>query len=356
MQFVDIEPTIENYWRAIILFGRNSASYKFALAKSLIDISLERDEDFIRLEDLAVPYARHLCEHVKTHPKQSTAQSSRFLTACDSFNQGLISHDQLQELTVREGFKYVLDAFHTVNAQAVNRQFFEVLDKSFYIDERKKGKGIRLTDHLFELFHVFDHSAASLNQETEARWRLVETAWDLNVNKRLIHIDYDVVSQELFAHSGLERISITSSRDALNGYQKSRCFYCFKAISLVTHDHKLADVDHFFPHILKPQVVQTNCCQPVNVDGIWNLVLSCKECNRGEGGKFTQIPKPNLLARLSQRNEYLTTSHHPLRETLIKQTGASRQHRSAFLQKAYDFSKERLIHTWQPKPEGFMGL
>ena len=32
MNFVDVEPTLENYWRAIILFGRNTASYKFALA------------------------------------------------------------------------------------------------------------------------------------------------------------------------------------------------------------------------------------------------------------------------------------------------------------------------------------
>lgn len=48
---------------------------------------------------------------------------------------------------------------------------------------------------------MFNHSAASLNQETEARWRLVETAWDLNLNKSLIHVDYYVVSQELFAYS-----------------------------------------------------------------------------------------------------------------------------------------------------------
>lgn len=34
MNFVDVEPTLENYWRAIILFGKNTASYKFALAKS----------------------------------------------------------------------------------------------------------------------------------------------------------------------------------------------------------------------------------------------------------------------------------------------------------------------------------
>lgn len=356
MQFVDIEPTVENYWRAIILFGRNTASYKFALAKSLIDISLERNNDLITLEDLAVPYAKHLCEHVKKSPKQSTTKSSKFLSACDNFNNGLINDSQLQDITLKEGFKYVLNAFHTVSSKSINRQFFEVLDQPFYIDERQSNKGIRLTDSLFELFHVFDHSAVSLNQETEARWRLVETAWRLNMSNRLISVDYDVVSQELFAYSDFERIDITSCRDALNGYQKSRCFYCFKDVSLIRNDAYLADVDHFFPHILKPDVAQSNCCQPVNVDGVWNLVLSCKDCNRGEGGKFAQVPKLELLERLSQRNEYLITSHHPLRETLINQTGKVSQHRAAFLQKAFDFSKERLIHTWQPKPQGLMDL
>lgn len=36
-EFYEIEPSLENYWRAVILFGRNVASYKFALAKSLYD-------------------------------------------------------------------------------------------------------------------------------------------------------------------------------------------------------------------------------------------------------------------------------------------------------------------------------
>ena len=57
MNFVDVEPTLENYWRAIILFGKNTASYKFALAKSLINVSLDRKSDLITLDDLALPYA-----------------------------------------------------------------------------------------------------------------------------------------------------------------------------------------------------------------------------------------------------------------------------------------------------------
>jgi len=36
--FTDRKPTLQDQWRGIILFGRNVASYKFALAKALLDL------------------------------------------------------------------------------------------------------------------------------------------------------------------------------------------------------------------------------------------------------------------------------------------------------------------------------
>ena len=353
MNFVDVEPTLENYWRAIILFGKNTASYKFALAKSLIDVSLERKSDLITLDDLALPYALHLAEHLKHSPKQSTAKTSQFIQACQDFNEGKIDEDRLIQITKKEGFKYVLDAFHVVNTKAVTERFYDVVNEEFFIDERKFNKGIRLTDNLFKLFYVYDNSAKDLNQETESRWNLVEKAWELNINKNLIAVEFDQETKQLFTQdSKYRRTNITTSRGALNGYQKSRCFYCFKEISISSVDDLLADVDHFFPHLLKPDVANAGCCRPVNVDGVWNLVLSCAECNRGESGKFAQVPTIELLERLHTRNEYLIGSHHPLRETLMMQTGTTERDRKYFLDKSYRFSKERLIHNWQPKPQG----
>ena len=353
MNFVDVEPTLENYWRAIILFGKNTASYKFALAKSLIDVSLERKSDLITLDDLALPYALHLAEHLKHSPKQSTAKTSQFIQACQDFNEGKIDEDRLIQITKKEGFKYVLDAFHVVNTKAVTERFYDVINEEFFIDERKFNKGIRLTDNLFKLFYVYDNSAKDLNQETESRWNLVEKAWELNINKNLIAVEFDQETKQLFTQdSKYRRTNITTSRGALNGYQKSRCFYCFKEISISSADDLLADVDHFFPHLLKPDIANAGCCRPVNVDGVWNLVLSCAECNRGESGKFAQVPTIELLERLHTRNEYLIGSHHPLRETLIMQTGTTERDRKYFLDKSYRFSKERLIHNWQPKPQG----
>lgn len=69
--FIDIQPTLENYWRSVILFGRNVASYKFALGKSLLELA-QQQKEVISLQDLAIPFSRHLCEHLKAcTPKHS---------------------------------------------------------------------------------------------------------------------------------------------------------------------------------------------------------------------------------------------------------------------------------------------
>ena len=39
VEFYNNELTLENYLRGIILFGKSSASYKFALAKALLEKS-----------------------------------------------------------------------------------------------------------------------------------------------------------------------------------------------------------------------------------------------------------------------------------------------------------------------------
>jgi hypothetical protein len=111
---------------------------------------------------------------------------------------------------------------------------------------------------------------------------------------------------------------------------------------------ELADVDHFFPHVLRS-------CDPYKpINGVANLVLACKDCNRGESGKFDRLPSVTLLERLYQRNEYLITSHHPLRETLMVQTGVTSEHRRQYLQDAYNCST---LHRgdaikWQPTHQG----
>ena len=158
-------------------------------------------------------------------------------------------------------------------------------------------------------------------------------------------MQHDIDLQEMFVHDrNLKRRSVTSSRAALSGYQKGKCFYCAKPLSLVVGSTN-TDVDHFFPHALK----QRRLC--INFDGVWNLVLSCAVCNRGKHGKFDRIPSAKLLDRLFGRNEYFIGSHHPLRETLINQTGASVTVRRAFLADVYQKVQLNPAQAWAPSDE-----
>lgn len=336
--FFAIDPKLEDYWRAIILFGKNVACYKFALAKSLLELA-PQGKTLITLEELAEPYSRHITEHLKIVDKQTTSLSSRFLDACRQFNRGDITKTRLIDTTVQLGFENVIYAFHNLSVGETAVRFFT--------DERRgSNKGIVLTDELFTL--IENLQSENLPHEVEARWRLVETAWELNISRNLISVNYDSDNQLLFTFSDRRRrVDVTSCRDALNGYQKGKCFYSFADISIDPGAENLADVDHFFSHCLG------DCIK--NIDGVWNLVLSSQDCNRGEGGKFDRLPDTKYLERLHNRNEFLITSHHPLRETLIQQTGNTTKHRRIFLQCKYNKAQSRLgtgrNNGWKPKFE-----
>lgn len=290
------------------------------------------------MDELAKPYAKHLCEHLKRYPKQITSAQSRFLEQLKLFNNGDISNDEMIARTVQLGFNNVIDAFHNIPGNAIGTRF--------YIDERESGGRITLTDDLFRLGEQCQ--AANLYEETEARWKLVEAAWANNISRNLMLVEYEDEGSVLIGASHVRRTPLTSARPALNGYQKGRCFYCYREIAAVPGEGDLAEVDHFYPHRLKA------CDSRKPIDGVANLVLACVDCNRGPDGKFDRLPSIELLERLYRRNEYLITSHHPLRETLISQTGNTAAKRQKYLQDAYNCATLYLgsKHKWQPTPQG----
>ncbi len=322
------EPTLESYWRGIILFGSNSATYKFALSQALFEIA-QTGKTFITLEELAEPYSRYLANHLQKGKRQGTSASSRFLQGLEDYSTGKITHDQMLEITVQLGFTNVIDAFHNLQGIEVPR---------FYVDERTTAKGIRLTDELMNIVNA--EQSSNLTYETEARWSLVETAWELGISPSLLVVKYDATGQELFViDKSLRRVDITSARDALNGYQKGKCFYCFCDIDL---NNQTVHVDHVFPHMLKPIFRATRL--DINLDGIWNLVLTCQRCNLS---KSDQRPHKKYIERLFARNEFFISSHHPLRETLINQTGSNVKERQVFLSTLFnDLMTRGKIQNW----------
>lgn len=333
MQYRVNDPSLESQWRALILFGKNSATYKFAFAQTLLELA-GRETTTITLPELAEPFARHVVGHLRAHDKQGSANSSRFLAACRQFLAEQMSHEHLLQQTEQLGFANVLDAFQVVNGSVIPQPFYE--------QHRVNGRPqLTLTDHFLRLKESFHFQ--NLPQEAEARWRLVETAWNLRINPNLLEVQYDAAQSLFFVERAfMRRVNITSVRDALNGYQKGKCFYSFQDLSIVPGSAQLCAVDHFLPHLHK------HAHLPANVNGVWNLVLADRAIN---GHKGARVPALRFLNRLHQRNEFFIASKHPLAETIVNQTGATSEKRALFLRRHYQIALDQSLHQWSPVVE-----
>lgn len=144
----------------------------------------------------------------------------------------------------------------------------------------------------------------------------------------------------------MNRIDITSVRDSLNGYQKGKCFYSFMDISIIKGSSDICHVDHFLPHVNK----KIHAKNGANINGVWNLVLAHSSMNSTKE-KGAKVPHRKYLNRLFNRNEFYISSKHPLAETIINQTGKTKELRIAFLEKQYNLALERSIVTWKPSEE-----
>ncbi|WP_341222208.1 HNH endonuclease [Polaribacter atrinae] len=334
-QFQINDPSLESQWRALILFGKNSATYKFAFAKSLLEL-VDKETTKISLTELSKPFSKNIVEHLKVNDKQGNSKSSSFLNVCRAHIKGEVSDTELWSKTEKLGFLNVVDAFQNLNGSQVPDIFYEKNYKS-------GNKEIIIKDNLLKLKESFHYQ--NFNQEVEARWNLVESAWNLNLNPKLLEVKYDESKSLFFLENDfMRRTDITSVRDSLNGYQKGKCFYSFQDISVVSGSSNLCEVDHFLPHLNKS--IHDNF--GANINGVWNLVLADKNVNRN---KSARIPDRKFLHRLFNRNEFYIQSKHPLAETIINQTGKTKQKRIDFLNKQYQLALNSAIITWKPEFE-----
>ena len=326
--FLYQDPKVESYWRGLILFGQNTASYKFAFAKSLLELKAGSGEA-LKLHEIAPIYSRNLIEHLKKAPKQTTSISSTFLSSLQKNGIESINQNQVLEETVKRGFVNVVDAFQNIGKTKIPIDFYHY---------DKKNKQIVMTDEFSKLLE--SDQLQNLYSEVESRWNLVEHAWSIGITTNVIAVTHDVDENLFFTFDQNigRRKNITSSRGALNGYQKGFCFYCSSKMDIDNGNE--THVDHFVPFRLKKILGEI-------VNGVWNLVLSCKNCN-STGNKGALLPIREYLFELSKRNEYLIESHHPLRETLILQTGQSTLRRNQFLNDIYNNALPYSGMPWSP--------
>lgn len=342
MKSFNSDGMLETSLRSIYLLGANTATYKFALVQSLLDLK-GTDKTFISLDDLTPIYADHLLRHIKTGNKQiNRVGGSPTIHAIHDYSKGNLSESTMLNIVRIEGFKIVIDALHNLPQK---QKAIPLYQKA--VQDNKQG--LILTDEMFEIFSSADYG--NFKNEVESRWTLVETVWG---EQGVFRINFDRDTQEMYYLkpmsneeylSNYVRKPLTHLRNPFNGYQKGKCFYCNRHIDIEPNKENTCQVDHFLPHHLMRKTEYQ-----LDLDEIWNLVLACKECN-GFSEKGGRMPAKNILPKLADRNEYLIESHLPIKETIISICGKTKKARYDFLNKRYEFCRAiKGAHSeWSPK-------
>jgi 5-methylcytosine-specific restriction endonuclease McrA len=304
----------EDYWRAIILYGLNTATYKIALGNSLIDFATQNKNN-ISMSELAESFFDQYLLRLESNKPQLLTPNRRTVmeNIVDLYKLDKLTRTQAIAKVEREAFNDVIHRFHTVNNMVLPVTFYDY-----------NQKGLILKDSLFQVFEKKHNSV--LKEELLSRWDLLESAFQIrreNENSVLVN---DI--RRFYLDKGYERTNITKTRPVLNGYQNGTCFYCGEILS---------DDDIHVDHVIPRQVIQH--------DELWNLVLAHGFCNEQ---KSDFLPSIYQIEKLIARNEQLIASNNPLHKKLIEKIGLNPIKRRQYILKVYEDAKTVLGNTtWE---------
>lgn len=330
------ELSARNTVRTILLFGRNTATYKFALCDALLK---QPANSSVSYDDLAPDFLKAFVEHYRVNPHQFKGQSNAVTAAVDTFlktDESQAEFDSLVSTTRLKVYRYVFDAFHNVGRGTIQDSFR-------LFENNATSKELVLTESLHS---ILENRAVkeALHLENQARWRLVEEAWKAGLAQNVLIYNqhsrcFDSVVDE-------RRTNLRSAVDVLLPYQHGRCFYCGRPLDrgASSCEDAFPDVDHFFPWALMVRHPEIT----FNPDGVWNLVLACKQCNRGPSGKFDIPPSSKFFQALLTRNLLFVEEHrHSLRNAILMSLNSSNSADVARKMRAV-YKVLEVLQAWEP--------
>ncbi len=337
-----MKPIIQSYYnkkedqllalRTIVLFGNNVSTYKFALTNALLNQTAKSEFKYSELRD---DFLKELYNHYIKCPDQWVAGRNSLTDAFDVYRVDS-NWGNLMNVAEKNIYNNVFDAFHNVGGSKIKEE-----DKLFEKDTN--GKKLIITDKLNEILEN-QTLVKTIKTENQSRWNVVEEAWKNKLSPNLLeYIDGEFIS----ISTKYERVNLRSAVNILMPYQKGKCFYCNKKMNTESQkeDDNFPDVDHFLPHSFITRVELMGA----NPNGVWNLVIACKECNRGSNGKFSAPADKSYFEKLLIRNLYFTEEHkHSLKNSIL----LSLEVKNAFeLTSKMNllYKSSEVLNGWKPK-------
>ena len=292
-----------DFWRGIILYGINAATYKMALGKTLLTLA-DRGSAVVRWEDLSREFLQQYLNRLGqgNRPQQANpSRKTKMERIVTRFLGGAIHLDQAVQVVAREGFEDVIPRFQTIGTDK------EIVAERFY--EFDFGKKLILKDATFSLAKEY---RGELLEELEARWSLLEGAFIINQGQSQLANDV----RDTYLLQGYARTNLTQNTPFLQAYQGNVCFYC---------SEQIPDGDAHIDHVLPRTVIFH--------DEIWNLVLCHSACNLLKSDKLVA---DHYVVKLAARNENIMGSNHPWKHKISIQLGARPRDRSLTLRRHYE--------------------
>ena len=303
----------EDYWRSIILYGLNQATYKIALGKTLVSLS-ERNFTTVPWDTLSLEFLKQYQQRLNIDepmPQQANPSRRTFMErAVRKLELGSTDIDEAIFNVGNEGFNDVIRRFHNIAT------FKEFQGKFYSFDF---GKSISLTDNLH---NVIEKHSKDISDELDARWALLEGAFTIKTD------NYQLANEILNTYllKGEDRKNLTNNIPFLQGYQGNTCFYCAE---------KIEENDFHVDHVL-PRMV-------MNHDQIWNLVLAHSYCNMSKSDKLVG---KHFMEKLILRNENIKGSNHPWKSKISLELGKTKKLRASNLLKHYENVKSVLGNNY----------
>ena len=175
-----------DYWKGVILYGLNQATYKIALGKSLIELT-SQNKEVIDWSELSKSFFDNYIDRFKIEHLPQQSNSSRITRVEKIYLQlktGTIDYNQAIELIGLEAFGDVIPRFQTIGTDRT------IIGEKFY--HYDFGNKLFLHDSIFK---IVESDKLNLLSEIDARWSLLEGAfkisqgdWTLSNNIREMYI------------------------------------------------------------------------------------------------------------------------------------------------------------------------
>jgi hypothetical protein len=292
------------YFNSILTKGKKDNTYKFALARFLLDYSYKLDDLYIKTKiendtTEAIPFSAIAKSFLKYYWHQICKYKIK-----QNFNPKKLPLI-VQIIQNIFGEEYIPDSFESMDKDKIvyaekeitKKCFLEVIPRFQNISD---GVNVVSNNIFYEYgkisILVKPQALQFFNQNYFFLFKATILEWAKFLEK--INIGLPMLISKIEGYER-QRKSLDKFKDILIKYF-DKCFYCNNNLPL---EKQMVHVDHFIPWSYMYE------------DELWNLILSCRRCNLV---KHSSLSSKIFIDRLVERNERYSNVIENLRKSLLR--------------------------------------